>query len=355
MSIEPFTYQTSAYRALFGPGILQELEAETARLGITRAMVLSTPQQTDLCDTASGLLGNRYAARFTEAAMHTPVGVTAQALEIATAAGVDGFVAVGGGSTTGLGKALALRTGYPVVAVPTTYAGSEMTSILGQTEAGEKTTLRDARVLPRTVLYDVDLTKSLPPLLSALSGLNAMAHAVEALYARNRNPVTNLMAEEACRALMEALPGIVGGRGDGAGREGALYGAWLCGICLEQTEMGVHHKLCHTLGGSFDLPHAETHAVMLPHTLAYNADYAPEAIDRLARAFGCAEPLTRIYDLLASLGGPVGLKDLGMPEAGLESALDLALAKPYPNPRPLERAAMQGLLARAWAGEPPAR
>ncbi|HKR91770.1 maleylacetate reductase [Novosphingobium sp.] len=355
MSVEPFTYQTSAYRVLFGSGILQELEAEIARLGVARAMVLSTPQQTDLCDTASTLLESRYAARFTEAAMHTPVAVTERALAVAKAAGVDGFVAVGGGSTTGLGKALALRTGFPVVAVPTTYAGSEMTSILGQTEQGEKTTLRDAKVLPRTVLYDVDLTKSLPPLSSALSGLNAMAHAVEALYARNRNPVVNLMAEEACRALMEALPAIVAEKGGSAGREGALYGAWLCGICLEQTEMGVHHKLCHTLGGSFDLPHAETHAVMLPHTLAYNADYAPEALDRLARAFGGADPLARIYELLTSLGGPVGLRDLGMPEAGLERALDLALAKPYPNPRPLERAAMQGLLARAWAGEPPAR
>ena len=174
---------------------------------------------------------------------------------------VDGLVAVGGGSTIGLAKAIALRTGLPQVAIPTTYAGSEMTDILGETEGGAKTTRRSEAVRPEAVIYDVELTRSLPPGLSATSGLNAIAHAAEALYARDGNPVIALMAEEGVRALAAALPAIVADPGDMAARGDALYGAWLCGLCLGAASMALHHKLAHVLGGSFDLPHAETHAV----------------------------------------------------------------------------------------------
>ena len=350
-----FIYDASPMRVVFGSGTLAKVGAEAAALGIERGMVLSTPQQTDLCQQTVDLLGARHAAHFSGAAMHTPVTVTEEALRACKEAAVDGFIAVGGGSTTGLGKALARRTGLPLIAVATTYAGSEMTSVIGETSEGQKTTARDPKVLPRSVIYDVSLTTSLPPVPSALSGLNAMAHAVEAMYAQNRNPITSLMAEEGCRALMSALPRIIADPADLSGREQALYGAWLCGICLQQTEMGLHHKICHTLGGSFDLPHAETHSVMLPHTLAYNADHAPEAMDRLTRAFGGSDPLLRLFDLLKSIGGPTSLKDLGMPEAGIARATELALAKPYPNPRPLERTAIEGLLTRAWAGVAPER
>ena len=350
-----FIYDASPMRVVFGNGTLAQVGAEAATLGIERAMVLSTAQQVDLCQQTVELLGGRHAAHFTNATMHTPVGVTEEALLGCKEASVDGFIAVGGGSTTGLGKALARRTGLPLIAVPTTYAGSEMTSVIGETSDGQKTTARVSKVLPRSVIYDVSLTTSLPPVPSALSGLNAMAHAVEAMYAQNRNPITSLMAEEGCRALMSALPKIIADPSDLSGREEALYGAWLSGICLQQTEMGLHHKICHTLGGSFNLPHAETHSVMLPHTLAYNADHAPEAMDRLTRAFGGTDPLVRLFDLLKAIGGPTSLQDLGMPEAGIAKATDLALAKPYPNPRPLEAAAIEGLLTRAWAGAMPER
>ncbi|HJP68115.1 MAG TPA: maleylacetate reductase [Sphingomicrobium sp.] len=350
-----FVYETATPRVLFGTDLLGRLEDEAAALSIERAIVLSTPEQVDLSDRVHDVLGGRCVVQFTGAAMHTPVGVTEGALKVVRDFSVDGLVAAGGGSTTGLGKALALRTGLPLIAVPTTYAGSEMTSILGETKEGEKVTLRDDHVRPRAVLYDVTLTRGLPPLASALSGLNAMAHAVEAMYARNRNPIISLLAEEGCRALMAALPRIVADPADHAGRERALYGAWLCGICLDQTEMGLHHKICHTLGGSFDLPHAETHSVMLPHTLAYNAGDAPEAVERLARAFSCDDPVGRIYDLLKSIGGPTGLRDLGMPRDELPRAADLALARPYPNPRPLEREGIEALLERAWSGAAPER
>jgi maleylacetate reductase len=241
----------------------------------------------------------------------------------------------------------------PQIVVPTTYAGSEMTDILGETEGGSKTTRRSPAIRPETVIYDVDLTLGLPPRLSAASGMNAIAHAVEALYAEDGNPVISLMAEDAIRALAGALPAIVANPADREARSSALYGAWLCGLCLGSVSMALHHKLCHTLGGTFDLPHAETHTAVLPHATAYNAPAAPEAMKRLARALGVSNPALGLYELAHKLGATLSLRELGMPEAGIAKAADLAMQNPYRNPRPLEREALNGLIARAWGGEAP--
>jgi alcohol dehydrogenase class IV len=269
------------------------------------------------------------------------------------ALGADCTVAVGGGSTTGLGKAIALATGLDQIVVPTTYAGSEMTPILGQTERGVKTTQRSPAILPEIVIYDVDLTLTLPPALTATSGLNAIAHAVEALYAQDRNPIVSLMAEEGIAALARSLPVLTDAASDLAARSDALYGAWLCGACLGVVGMALHHKLCHTLGGSFDLPHAETHAVVLPHAVAYNSAAAPAAMSRIARALGSGDAARGLYDLAGRLGAPRALRELGMSEEGIERAADLAVQNPYWNPRPVERDAVRDLLARAWSGAPP--
>jgi alcohol dehydrogenase class IV len=265
----------------------------------------------------------------------------------------DCVVSLGGGSTTGLGKALALRTGVNQLCIPTTYAGSEMTPILGQTENGLKTTVRSLAVLPETVIYDVDLTRTLPASLAATSGINAIAHAVEALYARDANPVISLMAEDGIRTLARALPAIAEDTENRDARTEALYGAWLCGVCLGTVGMALHHKLCHTLGGTFDLPHAETHTIVLPHALAYNAPLAPAAMVRIARAIDAADAAQGLYDLARRLNAKLALRDLGMPEAGIEKAADLAVTNAYWNPRPLERNAIRNLIARAWAGEAP--
>ena len=286
--------------------------------------------------------------------MHTPVEVTEAAMAVVGALGVDCVVAVGGGSTTGLGKAIALRTELPQIVVPTTYAGSEMTDILGETKAGAKTTQRAPAIQPEVVIYDVDLTLGLPPALSATSGMNAIAHAVEALYAVDGGPMVSLMAESAIAAFAKALPAILADPGDREAREQALYGAWLCGTCLGMVSMALHHKLCHTLGGTFDLPHAETHTSVLPHATAYNASAAPEAMARIARALDAPDAAQGLYDLAGQLGAPRSLRELGMPEAGIERAADLAVANPYRNPRPIERDAIRTLIARAWAGDPPA-
>lgn len=351
MTLAPFIYQANPGRVVFGSGTLAQVPDELDRLSLGRVLVLTTPAQAADGHALAGRLGARAIDVFAGATMHTPVAVTEAALAVVQATRADGLVALGGGSTIGLGKALAFRTDLPQLVVPTTYAGSEMTPILGETEHGAKRTRSDPRILPEVVVYDVDLTLGLPAAMSVTSGLNAIAHAVEALYARDRNPIVSLMAVEAIAKLAGALPRIVADPADRDARADALYGAWLCGTCLGAVGMALHHKLCHTLGGSFDLPHAETHGVLLPHALAYNAPAVPEAIARLRAVLG-DDPAAGLQALARRLGAPTSLAALGMPEDGVDRAADLALANPYWNPRPLTRDGIRALIARAWAGDP---
>jgi maleylacetate reductase len=261
---------------------------------------------------------------------------------------------VGGGSTTGLGKAIALESSLPILAIPTTYAGSEMTPIYGITEGGLKKTGRDPRVLPRTVIYDPSLTLGLPSGLSATSGMNAIAHAVEGLYAEDANPVTSLLAVEGIRALAQGLPHVMTDPRDLEGRGECLYGAWLCGAVLGSVGMALHHKLCHTLGGTYNLPHAETHTVVLPHAIAYNRAAVPAAMQRAADAIGAEDAAQGLYALARTLGAPAALKDIGMREADLDRAAEIATQSPYYNPRPIEYGAIRQLLDDAYHGREPA-
>ncbi len=348
-----FIYDALPARVVFGAGTVARVGDEIERLGARRALVLCTPEQWAVAAEVAGALGDRSAGLFDRAAMHVPVEVAQAAREEAARVGADCCVAVGGGSTTGLAKAIALTSELPIVAVPTTYAGSEMTPIWGMTEGGVKRTGRDARVLPKTVIYDPRLTLSLPAALSATSGMNAIAHCVEALYSKDANPIISLMSEEGIRALAAALPAIVREPGDIKARSQALYGAWLAGVALGAVGMALHHKLCHTLGGTFGLPHAETHTVVLPHAAAYNAPDTAEAMGRVARALGVESAPAGLFDLAQSLGAPVSLKELGMPENGLERAADLAVQNPYYNPREVTREGVRALLAAAWSGERP--
>lgn len=318
-----------------------------------RALVISTPQQQEQAEQVRGLIGDFAAGVFSGAAMHTPVEVTADAMRIVADDAIDCLVAVGGGSTTGLSKAIAYRTSLPQIVIPTTYAGSEMTPILGQTEDGVKTTLRDEKVLPDVVIYDVRLTLTLQPDISGTSGINAIAHAVEALYAENKTPETSTMAVEGISRLSRALPIIAVDSQNIDARTDALLGASLCGQCLATVGMALHHKLCHTLGGSFDLPHAETHTVVLPHAAAYNAAADPEAMRRIASALGTDSAPSGLYELGQSVNAKMALRDFGLNESDLDRAADLAVQNPYWNPRPIERNAIRAMLQRAWAGDRP--
>jgi alcohol dehydrogenase class IV len=352
-AIGPFTYRGLPHHIVFGPGRVAEARDVVRGFACSNALVLSTAEQRDVGERVYAILGELAVGIFSGAAMHTPVEVTEAALALYDELGADCVVSVGGGSTTGLGKAIVLRTGAPQLAIATTYAGSEVTPILGETKDGAKTTQRSDKLLPNAVIYDVELTLSMPARLSATSGLNAMAHAVEALYAKDGNPIVSLMAEEGLRAFAEALPRIAGDPKDGAARMMALYGAWLCGVCLASTSMALHHKLCHVLGGAFDLPHAETHAIVLPHATAYNAAAAPAAMARIARALKTDDPAAGLYVLARSLKIPVALKEIGMPADGVDKAAALTMENPYWNPRPLDADAIRELIARAYEGAPP--
>jgi maleylacetate reductase len=349
-----FIYEALPSRVVFGLGSLERLDPELERLGLERVLVLSTPPQREQALQISERLGGKRVGIFDQALMHVPLETAQAARFEAARLAADGLLAVGGGSTIGLAKAIALESGLPIIAVPTTYAGSEMTPIWGLTEHGVKTTGRNLRVLPRTVIYDPSLTLSLPAAIAGPSGMNAIAHCVEALYAQDANPVTSLMAEEGIRALGAALPRVVSDPEDLVARSEALYGAWLAGSVLGAVGMALHHKLCHTLGGSFNLPHAEVHTVILPYATAYNREAAPEAMARICRALNCEDAAQGLYALAKRIGAPTALKAIGMAQEDIPRAAEIAVRKPYYNPCPVSREGIQALLQEAFEGRSPA-
>jgi maleylacetate reductase len=369
-----FIYQALPTRVLFDVPHREVIQDEVARLGMKAPLVITGAQQSSL-GAALGFM------HWDGAKMHTPVVETERALEFFNDRKADGIISLGGGSAIGLGKALALRTDAPQICIPTSFAGSEMTNILGETTATGKATKRDAKIQPETVIYDPALLASLPPAFAATSGMNAIAHAVEGLYAVDGNPIISLMAEEAIAALASALP-----QGPSAYKE-AFYGAWLCGTILGSAAMALHHKLCHVLGGTFGLPHAETHTVILPHATAYNAGAAPEAMIKIqntlqgppqsfgqlpqqvegahkftpshqlagggARRAEGASAARGLFDLATTLNAPTSLKQLGLAESALDQAADIAVANPYPNPQKLTRDGIRQLLENAFHGHRP--
>lgn len=348
-----FTHEVRSPRVVFAIGALARLTDEIDRLDAGRILVLCTPRRGTAVDHAVAALGKRVSGVFDGARMHVPAETVRAALDEAVRLGADLCVSIGGGSAIGLAKAVALDGGPRFVAVPTTYAGSEMTSIWGISTAGTKTTGRDPQVLPRTVLYDPALTVSLPPGVTGSSGMNAVAHAVEALYAADSSPVTSLIAEEAIRALASGLPAAVLEPADLDARSTALYGAWLAGSSLAAAAMGLHHRICHALGGSFGLPHAETHAVVLPHVVAFNSAAAPEAMGRIMHALGAPDAAGALFDLATRVGAPTSLSEIGLREEDLDTAANRVVETAYPNPRPFGRDEVRALLEDAYRGVRP--
>jgi maleylacetate reductase len=344
-----FEHETRGQRVLFGSGqAADHLAHETARLGATAPVVIASRRHDGLIKQA----GLAAATRWQRIAAHVPVEVAEQARAAATTHGADLVVAVGGGSATGLAKAVALTSGLPIVAVPTTFAGSEATAVWGLTESARKRTGTDPRVLPGTVIYDAELLAGLPASLVATSGLNAVAHCVDSMWAPRADPIDMALGMEGLRALAAALPGAY--RGDAAATEVALYGSYLAGVAFASAGSGLHHKICHVLGGAFDLPHAATHAVVLPYVLAYNAPFAPAAAERIAAALGAVESLAGLQRLRASLDAPQALREIGLREEDLAAAVKLIGPEvPPSNPRPVHETALAGLLRAAWSGDDP--
>ena len=354
--MEPFARDALPGRVVFGAGAARTaLADEVARLGVSRLLLIAAGSGETTARDLTAPLADRIAGTFTGVRPHVPVQVADAAREQAAAVGADAVLSVGGGSATGTAKAVALTTGLPVIAVPTTYAGSEVTPVWGLTDGERKTTGVDARVLPRLVIYDPELTVSLPGPLSAASGLNAMAHCVDAFWAPGRNPVSALAAGEAIRVLAAALPAVSRDGADLGAREDLLYGAYLAGTAFAVTGSGLHHKICHVLGGRYGLPHAQTHAIMLPYVLAFNAPRAPDAARRIGLALGSGDPAGALQALAAELGLPRGLREIGLREDQVAEAAQLIEpVVPVDNPVPAVAAALGALLRHAWAGDPAA-
>jgi maleylacetate reductase len=351
--MRPFAYDALPGRVVFGIGRLSLLPEELDRLGASSALVITDPATRSIADGAIELLGSRYAGVFTDIELHVPIEGVQRVRTAAKDHGADCIVTIGGGSTTGYGKVVALETGTPIVAVPTTYAGSEMTPIYGITSDGLKRTGRDLRVLPRVVLYDPELTTSLPASATGPSGMNALAHCVEALYAQNENPITSVMAEEGIRALAIGIPGSIRDPLDLEARSEALYGAYLAGAALAAVGMALHHRVCHVLGGTFGLSHGDVNAVILPQAARFNQAAAPEALARAARALSAPDAATALFDLAVSIGAPTSLSQLGMREADLDRAAELAMEPPPWNPRPVDVTSLRALLDDAYHGRRP--
>jgi maleylacetate reductase len=348
-----FDLELRSQRVVFGAGRLDDVAREVDALGLHRLLLVATRSAKAAADRLAEQLGPRVAARVAEVVQHVPDADAAAAADTVAATGADGTVTVGGGSATGLGKAVAVRTGLPLVAIPTTYAGSEATSVYGVT-GQHKQTGRDPRALPRVVVYDPLLTMQMPATLTADSGMNALAHCVEALYAPGANPVTTLLAEEGIRRLVEALPIAVETPGDLAARSDALYAAYLAGTSMEQAGTALHHTLCHTIGGTYRVDHGAVHAVLLPYSAAYNAAVAPEALGLVARALGTTDAAKGLRDLAERLRAPTNLASLGVPADALDEVAERAVvAVGDRNPRRPDVPSLRRLLDDAYAGRPP--
>lgn len=355
MKLDSFVYQYQPNRVVFGFGAINQLMDEIGRLGCSKALILCTPEQIAQAQMVKAILGDHAVGIFDKAVMHVPVETAKDASTMANKLGADCAVAIGGGSIIGLGKAIALEYALPIIAIPTTYAGSEMTPIYGITENNLKKTGKDPRVLPKTVIYDPELTMTLPLEISLTSGMNAIAHAAEGLYAQDGNPIMTLFAEEGIRALGEGLMQLRNNDQDKDARSQCLYGAWLCGTVLGNVGMALHHKLCHTLGGSFNLPHAPTHTVVLPQAIAYNEVARPDVTTIITRALKMQNVTAgqALFDLEKRLGLSTQLSDLAFTEADIQKATDIAMANPYWNPRPFAREDIAEILTKAYHGTRP--
>jgi alcohol dehydrogenase class IV len=359
MSLQ-FTHATLPQRVTFAPGACAAAVAEeVAQLGSRRVMLIASDREALLADPIVAQLEETrlpVVLRHEEVVMHVPVEVAERARTAAFEAGADVIVTVGGGSTTGLGKAVAMAgspvAGVPIIAVPTTYAGSEATNVWGLTEGETKTTGVDDKVLPRSIVYDATLLTSLPADLAVASGLNALAHCVDSMWGPRVDPIDQALAGEGIRALAAGMPAVASGGGALSGIEQTLYGAYLAAVAFASAGSGMHHKICHVLGGMFNLPHAQTHAVVLPHVLAFNAPHAPEAEARIAAAFGSGSAVEGLARLRTAVDAPRALKDYGMPEDGIAKAVAPILAAvPGNNPARLTEENLTALLRAAWEGD----
>ncbi|MGC1464750.1 MAG: maleylacetate reductase [Pseudolabrys sp.] len=348
---ERFDYLTPKTRIVFGNGRVRELPAEVRRVNMSRVLVLCSKGRKELATSISAGLGEASAGICDEALPNMPRAAFDVVMQTLAARKADGFVAVGGGSSVGLAKAVSVASQVPFIAVVTTLSGSEMSQKWALGRGLGRAGGNDERALPVAVIYDPELVAGLPPHVVAASGLNAIAHAVESLYGRETNPVVQTLCEEAIGRLSKSLPKIIAGPGSVDDCNEALYGAWLAGTF--RATIAIHHVIAQQVRQLFDLDHAKTHAVVLPYALAFNAPAIPHVMGRLQRALGAAHPSQALFDLNVQLGLPTSLVELGMSKDQLPDAVDVVMQVACHNPRPFSRSDVAAILDQALAGQRP--
>lgn len=355
MSIDPFSYDAIPGRVVFGVGSRRAVAAEASALGAERVVLVASDREEAQAAEVAAVLGGLVVGRFDDVVQHVPKDRAAAAVELVRDLDADTVVTIGGGSSTGFGKAIALALDVRQIALPTTYAGSEMTTIWGMTDAGRKHTGKDPRVKPEVVVYDPELTLTLPPSIAGPSGMNALAHCVEAMYGPGANPIISAVALEGIRALHRSMPTVCAAPDDLDARTDALYGAYLAGVALATGGTALHHKTCHVLGGMFDLDHGEMNAVVLGHAVAYNAPAVPEQLARMGEAIGVApgDVAGALFDLAASIGAPTALSRIGMSEDGIDAAVDRIVEEAAANVRPPDREGIGQMVRSAYRGDRP--
>ena len=354
MASQQFETSSLPSRVVFGSGALAHLNNHLARLKATRVVVVTTPGRQEMASTVGAQLGTGCVGLLDIAREHVPRSAVEAGRKEVQRVDADCIVTIGGGSATGLGKAIALTRDLQFVAIPTTYAGSEMTAVYGISDDGRKQTGRDERVRPSLVIYDPELTLELPLAASISSLFNATAHAVSALYGSQRDPITPLIAEEAIAVLSSSISQLPERTSELHVRELALFGACLAGSCLSTTVLGLHHRLCHVLGGSFGTPHSQTHTVVLPYVVDFFRDAAPDATEAIGRALGVDDPAACLFDLAESVHAPTDLRSLGLRPDDLERVVQLALQTKIPSPRVVDPDNLSELLIAAFHGRRPA-
>lgn len=349
-----FTRTTLPGRIVFADGAIGGLGEELDRLQARRVMVIAAGRDGHLADVAGQALGHREHKVWTEVRRHVPTEVASRAVAAAGEHNVDALLAIGGGSAIGLGKAVAVSSGLPLVCVPTTYSGSEMTPIYGLTTGSDKKTARDIKALPKVVVYDPALVTTLPASVVGPSAMNALAHCAEALWAPQTDPISDAVALEGARRLQRHLRAAYAGPDAGA-RGQVLIASCMAGLVVGTVGTSLHHGLCHLLGGLFDTPHADTHAIMLPYVIDYLRPAVPLAVERLSAAISAppGELADTIWSLARAVGTPHGLREIGVTEAQVNQAAEAALAKGLTSPRTLDRAGLHRVLDNAWRGMVP--
>jgi maleylacetate reductase len=349
--IDRFTYSSPPTRMLFGGGTVGEIRAEAFRAGMSRLLILCSKGRRELADFVAALLGDMNVGICDAAVPNMPQEAFDRVCEQLQSSKAESFVALGGGSSIGLAKAVAASTRFPFIGVITTLSGSEMSSKWALGRGLGRKAGNDQRALPTIAIYDPDLIQGLPPRVMAASGMNALAHAVESLYGEDTNPVVQTLAEDSIARLAAHLPQAAADAGNAGARSEALYAAWLAANFRSAT--CIHHVIAQQVRQLFDLDHAQTHAVVLPYALAFNAPAIPAAMEALRRALKTDDPPGAIYELNKIMGLPTSLAAVGMPAERLADAVDVVMKVKGYNPRPYASANVIAILERALAGEPP--